>query len=97
VAALLAGILAALAAVRLLRRRRTTREAPGAAGTDPRAEELARRLAGARAADEPPAPAAPPPDPQADPGAADADASRQRVHDEAREAIEEMRRSGESP
>jgi hypothetical protein len=98
VVTLLAGILAALAAVRLLRRRRAVREAPGADGPDPRAEELRRKLAGARdpgepSASEPPASASPAP---AVPSDEDADASRRRVHDEARETIDEMRRSGES-
>jgi hypothetical protein len=81
--ALAAGLLAGVALVALLRRRRASREA-APAGPDPRAEELRRTLAGSRE----------PAEPAAAPGP-DADAARRSVHDEARGVIEEMERSGE--
>jgi hypothetical protein len=86
IAVLAAGILAAVAVGRLLRRRRAARSAEPAAEVDPRSEELKRKLAVTR---EPVAP-----DPEQGP---DADEARRLVHDEARATIEEMRRAEGAP
>ena len=110
--ALLAGAAAgALAATAFLRRRRPgTRPEP--AEGDPRAADLHRKLAEARraaaeedeveaaervaetsVADDPPAA----PSPEVDPPRDEFEAMRRRVHDEARAAADEMRRSTEEP
>jgi hypothetical protein len=105
-AALLAGVAAGTVAAVLLRRRRGPETesygAPG--GSDPRAEELRRKLAQARdeAADEDDFEAAgmaaealveDEPRPSSPPSG-EVDETRGRVHDEARAAAEEMRRAG---
>ena len=103
--ALLLGLAAVVALVRLLRRRAP--RAPVETAPDPRAQALAEKLADSRRADvgapgeETPAPAGP-----AAPGATEATTSgpeaalevesvRERVYEEGRAALEEMRRSGE--
>jgi hypothetical protein len=82
--ALAAGVLAGLAAIELLRRRRAARGSAPGADPDPRTEELRRKLAVTAE------PAEPPPEPQPD-----VDAARRLVHEEGRAAIEEMERTGE--
>jgi hypothetical protein len=111
ISALLAGVAAgALGTAAILRRRRVEPVTPA---DDPRAEDLRRKLAEARraaaeedeveaaergtaktAADDPPAVA---PTIEADPPSDEFEAMRRRVHDEARAAAEEMRRSGDDP
>jgi hypothetical protein len=84
------GVLAAAGALGALltRRRRPDAAAPGqTASPDPRAAELRRKLARARA--EPPPPTEPPRD--------EFEAMRRRIHAEAREAAERMRAAGEGP
>ena len=108
VAVLAGAALGTLAAV--LVRRRTRRgaagEGPDARPSDPRAEELRRKLAEAReqAADEDEFEAAGmsgealvEDEPRPDGRTGHVDEERRRVHEEARAAAEEMRRSGESP
>jgi hypothetical protein len=94
--AFLVGLATGLALVRLLRGRRS--RAPEEPRPDARAEELRRRLAETRSAPEPePVPAetlVEPPAPAGEPGLDDA---RKRVHEDARSAAEEMRRSAEKP
>ena len=90
--AFLAGLLFGAALTGLLRRARP--RAPKR-GQDPRAEELRRKLAESR--EEAPAPDAEPPRPTTAPAAEAVEASveeaRRRVHERARSAAEEMRRS----
>ena len=105
--ALLAGAaLGTLGAV-LVRRRIATESRPAdAPASDPRAEELRRKLAEAReqAADEDEFEAAGmsgealvEDEPRPDGRTGHVDDERRRVHEEARAAAEEMRRSGEPP
>jgi hypothetical protein len=103
--ALLVG--AALGTIGAVLVRRRTSRAPGvsrAPASDPRAEELRRKLAEAReqAADEDEFEAAGmtgealvEDEPRPDPETGEVDEERRRVHEEARAAAEEMRRSGE--
>jgi hypothetical protein len=100
-AALLAGVFAGAVAGVLLRRRGA--QAPPA---DPRADELRSKLAAARegAADESDFEAAGTgaetivePEAPVEEEAEDVDTLRRRVHDDARAAAEEMRRSGAGP
>jgi hypothetical protein len=85
--ALLLGLAAVVALVRLLLRRAPP--APAETAPDPRAQALAEKLADSRRADvgssgeETPAPAL------------EVEAARERVYEEGRAALEEMRRSGE--
>jgi hypothetical protein len=104
-AALLAGVAAGTVAAVVLRRRRVPETEPGAAaGADPRAEELRRKLAQARdeAADEDDFEAAgmageamvedePRPAPDS---SREVEDTRRRLHEDARAAAEEMRRTG---
>jgi hypothetical protein len=85
----LAWLLGGVAVFRLFRRRR----APEAATTDPRAEELRRRLAEARELSEErdEFEAGETTVDQAEPATPDADARRQAVHEAARATVEEMR------
>jgi hypothetical protein len=86
--AALAGALGAF----LLRRRRSAASAPGPSGVngaDPRAAELRRKLDESRAGTGAPHPA--PPQRPVD----EFEAMRRRIHAEAREAAERMRRSAE--
>jgi hypothetical protein len=105
-AALLAGVAAGTVAAVVLRRRRPGTEPGPVPEPDPRAEELRRKLAQARdeAADEDDFEAAgmsgeamvedePRPAPAS---AGDVDDSRRRIHEDARAAAEEMRRTGGS-
>jgi hypothetical protein len=106
-AALLAGVAAGTVAAVVVRRRRAPEAEPGGAPSpDPRAEELRRKLAQARdeAADEDDFEAAgmageamvedePRPAPAAE---GEVEDSRRRVHEDARAAAEEMRRTGGS-
>jgi hypothetical protein len=83
------GVLAAAGALGALlaRRRRPDAAAPAqTASPDPRAAELRRKLARARA--EPPT---------TEPPRDEFEAMRRRIHAEAREAAERMRASGEAP
>lgn len=108
VAVLAGAVLGTLAAV-LVRTRTRTGAASGGADappSDPRAEELRRKLAEAReqAADEDEFEAAGmsgealvEDEPRPDGETGQVDEERRRVHEEARAAAEEMRRSGESP
>jgi hypothetical protein len=105
--AFLAALAIAVAALRTLWHRRVPRSPVVEPALDPRAEELRRRLAAsreARAEPEDPAPevAVLPPaaiqrDATADvePAGVEIDEARRRVHEEARQAIDEMRRSGD--
>jgi hypothetical protein len=104
--ALLLGLAAVVALVRLLLRRAP--RAPAERAPDPRAQALAEKLADSRRADpgaageriptSAPAGAVPA---ASEPGAPDAqagqevEAARERVYEEGRAALEEMRRSGE--
>ena len=103
--ALLLGLAAVVALVRLLLRRAP--RAPAERAPDPRAQALAEKLADSRRADPraagertPSAPAGAVPA-ASEPGAPDAqagqevEAARERVYEEGRAALEEMRRSGE--
>ncbi len=88
------GIAVGLALVRVLRRRAS---APVPAVQDPRAEELARKLADTRAAGAPVQTGeAPGPEAEAARAASDVevDEARRRVHEEARATAEQMRRAG---
>lgn len=89
----LAGLGAGLALVGLLRRRRS---AP--APVESPAEELRQRLEASRAATrEPEQRLAPEAGPSVPPPPADVEQARRRVHEAARAAAEEMRRSGDEP
>ena len=103
--ALLLGLAAVVGLVRLLLRRAP--RAPAETAPDPRAQALAEKLADSRRADPgaagertPSAPAGAVPA-ASEPGAPDAqagqevEAARERVYEEGRAALEEMRRSGE--
>jgi hypothetical protein len=105
--AFLAGLAVALAALRTIWRRRLPSDPVAEPPLDPRAEELRRRLAASREAlgdraDPAPEVAMPPPTDvgrdaveNAEPTDAEIDEARRRVHDGARQAIDEMRRSGD--
>jgi hypothetical protein len=92
--AFLLGVAAGLALVGVLRRRKVPES--GWEPSDPRAEELARRLADSRSAGEHAGLEAEGPEPESSVGE-ELDDARRRVHDEARDAVEEMRRSGGAP
>jgi hypothetical protein len=85
--ALLLGLAAVVALVRLLLRRAP--RAPAETAPDPRAQALADKLADSRRADV----GAPAEETQAP--ALEVEAARERVYEEGRAALEEMRRSGE--
>lgn len=94
--AFLVGLLLGASLVKLLRRRPGGREA----STDPRAQELRRKLADTRAETGPAAeageaatPAAE--EPPTDAGSEDVEGLRRRVYEEGRTAAEQMRRSAE--
>lgn len=101
-AGILTGAAAAVSTVALRRRLRAGSTAVTAATVDPRVEELGRKLAAARARDEnAPAPAALDAEPPRganglEPSGDEVEAMRRRVHAEAREAAEEMRRRSET-
>ena len=104
VALLVGAAVGTLGAVLVRRRAGPSRGVATPPDTDPRAEELRRKLAEAReqAADEDEFEAAGmgsealvEDEPRPDPGAGGVDEERRRVHEEARAAAEEMRRSGE--
>ena len=93
--AFLLGIAAGLALVRVLRRRRASLSEP--ALSDPRAEELARKLAETRSSGASAETVAEGAETEASaPTGEEIDEARRRVHEDARDAVEEMRRSGGS-
>jgi hypothetical protein len=81
----LGGVVAGIAAYGLLRRRREPPPEPGAAGLDPRADELRAKLEATSSVELGSPAAEPGPEP------ADPDLRRSLVHEEARSAIDEMR------
>ena len=97
----IAGALGAAGALKALRRRpQPVEELPVEEGSDPRADELRRRLEEAKpiVAEREQFEAGETPVDRADPEAgADPEAKRQDVHDRARAAIDEMRRDEPTP